>query len=86
MCNRVSKEERAVGAVLGDLSETMKRSFSFQSVDCRTSTCVAQLAWPNENAARLDLQSLLGAPGLVERVKELRRVPTLACLRLSKMT
>jgi hypothetical protein len=54
-----SNEERSVQATLGDLSETMKRAFSLESVDCRTSTCVAALTWPSETAARAGLHDLL---------------------------
>jgi hypothetical protein len=54
-----SNEERALRVTLGELSEKMKRAFSFESVDCRTSTCVAELVWPSETAARVGLQDLL---------------------------
>jgi hypothetical protein len=70
-----AKQERAVGTTLGALSETMKRSFSLESVDCRNSTCVARLAWPNEIAARSDLQSLLGGSAAVGCAREVSFPP-----------
>ncbi|HEY5959314.1 MAG TPA: hypothetical protein VIV60_22305 [Polyangiaceae bacterium] len=63
--------ERLVRSELDALSEQMTRSFSVQSVDCRTSTCVAQLAWPSLGAAQVNLASLLSGsagPGCARQI------------------
>jgi hypothetical protein len=70
-----SNHERQVRAALGELSETMKHSFSLQSVDCRTASCVARLTWPSETAARLDAASFMGGSAAVRCARTMTLAP-----------
>jgi hypothetical protein len=70
-----SDQERNVRTALSALSDTMKHSFSLQSVDCRTASCVAQLTWPSETAARLDADSFMGGSGAVRCAREMAFPP-----------
>jgi hypothetical protein len=65
------KQQRVVEATLGALSGAPRVSFSLRSVDCRTSSCVARLAWPSENAARMNLQELLAGSAAAGCAREI---------------
>jgi hypothetical protein len=68
-------QEQHVRAALGALSETMKHSFSVESVDCKTGSCVARLTWPSEAAARRDASSLTAGSGVVRCAREIAFPP-----------
>jgi hypothetical protein len=70
-----SGQEKQLRTALDAMSETMRRSFSVQSVDCRTATCVARLTWPSETAARLDADSFMGGSGAVRCAREMAFPP-----------
>jgi hypothetical protein len=70
-----SKEEKEVGAKLEVLSEAMNHAFVFRSVECRTSSCVAQLEWPTQNAAKGSLTSLLSQSGDTRCAREIAFPP-----------
>jgi hypothetical protein len=71
-----ANEERDVGAKLHALSATMNGAFSLQSVDCRTSSCVAQLEWPNESVAKTQLKSFLNGSSDVQCARQIAFPPT----------
>jgi hypothetical protein len=70
-----ARKEEDIGAKLGALAETLGRPFSVQAVECRSSTCVAKLVWPNEGAARANLRSLLEGSADVSCAREIAFPP-----------
>jgi hypothetical protein len=70
-----ARKEEDIGTKLGALAETLGRPFSVEAVDCRSSTCVAKLVWPNEGAARANLRSLLEGSADVSCAREIAFPP-----------
>jgi hypothetical protein len=54
-----SRQELAMTNALRDVAALPRHAFSVDAVDCRSKTCVAQLAWPSEQTAKEELMDLL---------------------------
>lgn len=52
-------KEHAIAEAMGQLASDGHQSFSVVHVDCRTTTCVARLQWPDEATAHAEIRNLM---------------------------
>ncbi len=68
-------KERAISGTIERMAAKPGAAFSLVAVDCRTTSCVAQLQWPSEGAARAGLHDLLNSSGDIGCARQISLPP-----------
>lgn len=71
-----TEKERFVHDEVTRVSAKLGSIFSVVGVDCRRTTCVAQLQWPSEGEARASLHGLLSSSGNVGCARRIALPPS----------